>query len=151
MKAYRISQCKYIEDLSGEGAFRAGGRWNSKGTRLLYTSTSIALSTLEILVHTDGLPIKSRICIIDLVIPDSEIKTLTMNNMPVDWDSRPAGLDTRKIGDAFVSENKYLAILVPSVIIPEEYNILINPAHQKFSEINISIKRNYLLDSRLKL
>ncbi len=149
MKAFRISLCKYIEDLTGEGAFRASGRWNSKGVRMLYASTSISLSTLEILVHTDGLPLKTNKCIINLIVPDEDIFILASTQLPKDWDCRPANQSTRSIGDKFIKDGKHLAMIVPSVIIPEEQNLLINPNHPNFDKIEISEKRVYIFDNRL--
>ena len=147
MQVYRITQTKYAGDLSGEGAFRAGGRWNSKGVRMLYTSTSRALAVLEVLVHLSATGIRPAMTLMTFEIPDDSVASV--DELPPDWNSKPFGKETAAIGDLFVSESESLALAVPSVVIPEEYNILISSTHPDLRLVTESHRRDYFFDSRL--
>jgi len=147
MEVYRICKDRYAKSLDGEGAFRNGGRWNSKGTRVLYTSGSIALATLEVLVHTDGVPIKKGMSIIKLSFPtDSICENI---ELPKGWNHKPAKQATKEIGDAHMKSKKWLAIKVPSIVIEEEFNYLLNPLHERFNEVKIISIKPFNFDSRL--
>jgi len=147
MKVYRISNKKYTEHLNGEGVYRVGGRWNSKGILMVYTSTSIALASLEVLVHTDGIPIPNGMILLTFEVPNKYIQTL--DNPPLNWDETPPKGAAKIVGDEFIKSNKVLGIKVPSAIIPEEYNLLINPIHMHMDKIEIVSRRDYAFDGRL--
>ena len=147
MLLYRISSSKYADDISGEGAFRNGGRWNSKGKRIIYTSTSIALSSLEVLVHTDGVPIRKGLSLTTFQLSDKYITALEA--LPEDWNSKPPSQSTRIVGDGFIDKKVSLGLKVPSVIVPEEYNVLINPLHIDMDKLSIVGNRTYVFDTRL--
>lgn len=147
MIVYRISKDEYASSLDGEGAFRFGGRWNSKGTRALYTSGSVALASLEVLVHTDGVPIRKGLSLVALEIPDDI--PIEVPILPDNWDSKPAIQGTRELGDMFFKNKNSFGIKVPSVVIPEESNYILNPLHDEFSKINVLSKRPFVYDSRL--
>ncbi len=149
IKLFRISKCKFIEDLTGEGAFRVGGRWNSKGTRIIYTSQSISLSMLEVLVHTEGLPIVADMCLGTFAINHKLIKTISISELHKSWKNIPATISTKAIGDQFVRQGKYLALRVPSVLVPEEYNILINPLHKDLKKFKYLEQREIIFDGRI--
>src|SRR5438067_1156137 len=106
MIVYRLCKSKYANDLSGKGAEKNGGRWNSKGTPLIYTSDSRALCTAEIAVHTPlGIkPMDYQIVTIEL--PDSPITNRDVDSLPSDWQSIPHADSTQQIGGAFISEGK---------------------------------------------
>ena len=148
IRLYRIANCKYIDDLSGEGAYRVGGRWNSKGTRLLYTSTSISLSMLEVIVHSDGLPIHRDMCLVTISIPENRIEWLADEDLPTDWADLPSSQNSKNIGDHLIEKREILALSVPSVLIPEERNILINPLHSDFNSLNQISQRKIRFDAR---
>ncbi len=150
MKVFRISKCKYIEDLSGYGAFVNGGRWNSEGVRMLYSSTSASLALLETLAHLPAYLATQKFCLLILDIPDKLIHVLTKEMLPLDWNSIPFSYSTQKKGNAFINEHKFLAIQVPSSIIETEHNILINPLHKDFSKIKVLSKEIINIDKRLK-
>ncbi len=150
MIVYRLSKSKYSNDISGKGAELSGGRWNSKGIPVLYTSESRALCTAEIAVHTPlgNIPLDYEICSINI---PSGITPFDVNltDLPADWKSIPYAHSTQEIGDQFVKENKFLLMKVPSVVVQGEYNYLINPSHADFNKIIIESIEAFSFDERL--
>jgi RES domain-containing protein len=134
MKVYRITSPKYAKDLSGEGARRFGGRWNSQGINMLYTSSSIALSFLEILVHTDRKYLRKVYSIIELEVDASNGMTVGSAELSGNWNTYPMGEETQYLGDWFVTKGTHFWMSVPSVVVPFEKNYLINPSHKDFKE-----------------
>lgn len=151
MDVYRIAREIYIGDINGEGAKKYGGRWNQKGTSVLYTSQHESLATLELLVHTPGYAIPKDLKMLVLTLPDKISSTeIRIEDLPSDWDSYPAPDSLAKIGTKWVNSRNTLICKVPSVIIPSEWNILINPAHREISRIERKEVRSVNLDGRLK-
>lgn len=149
MKLYRISLCKYIDDLTGTGAEITGGRWNSKGVRVLYTAGSASLAMLEVVAHINNTVIEAAYCMIVLEVPANSLIEFKSTELSRNWDNFPAERETKLVGDKFVKEQKALILKVPSVLIPEDNNYLINPAHKKFSDVKVISKRNISFDKRL--
>lgn len=151
MLLYRISKSKYKDDLSGEGARRAGGRWNYKGTPVVYTADSTALATLETLVHFPlNLTPKNR-AIATIELPDElPITTIDLEDLPDNWATYPAPNQLAEIGNDWVLKET-VALCVPSSITPnsEGRNYILNPAHPDFSRIRIIKTEDYTFDSRL--
>lgn len=150
MRVYRIAKRGYIEDLSDEGARLNGGRWNKKGTSLLYTSETRSLATVEYLVHIPMSIIPKDICIAQIEIP-KEISTHTIDEkeLPQNWSAYPAPMKLSEIIENLIKENDIPVIRVPSVIVKGEWNILINPKHKDFRKITISEISEWYLDERL--
>jgi RES domain-containing protein len=149
MIAYRLSKGKYHRDLSGKGAEIYGGRWNSKGTALLYTSQSRALAFAEISMHIPLGIVPKDYFLITIQIPEkAAILQLTHADMPADWRSNPHSNSTQKIGDEFAASLKYLVLSVPSAVVPGDVNYLINPAHPMISEVAILGVEPFEFDSR---
>jgi RES domain-containing protein len=149
MKVYRISKCQYIDDLSGKGAAMYGGRWNNKGSYVLYTAATPALALLETVVHVNTIPV-SGYCMATLELPGSNIDILTEKDLPRNWQQNPAPSSLKKIGDRFIKEGKALALQVPSAIIPQDHNILVNPNHPDFKKLRLVEKRFIPFDERLR-
>ena len=149
MKVFRISKCNFIEDLSGTGAALYGGRWNSKGVYILYTAATASLALLETIVHTSTIP-KEGFCLLELEIPDSKILEINEKQLPAGWRKFPSPAALKKTGDSFYRDRQYLALKIPSVILPEEFNFLINPEHPGFKKIRIIKKTRLSIDERLK-
>jgi RES domain-containing protein len=147
MDLFRIISEKYADDLSGTGAKLVGGRWNSKGSPVIYCSENRALALLENLVRTPLTLLKSDLMIITIHVPD-EIKAVKSILVKGHADY-PASAETKKEGDWWVKKGKSLLIKVPSAIIPHEYNYLINPSHKDILKIKISHKEKLKIDSRL--
>lgn len=154
MRVYRVEREKYLNStLLGIGASLSEGfRWNSYNTRMVYTSGSRALATLEVAVHLDiheDLPNDRYFVEID--IPDSvQILELYTEDLPDNWDAKPPLISTQFIGDAFISEESAAVLKVPSSIIPAEYNYLINPLHPDAGKIKVIVTEKMTFDSRLR-
>lgn len=150
MIVFRLSKARYAADVSGKGAEIAGGRWNSKGTAIVYTSESRALCTTEIAVHTPLGILPLDYVLVVITIPNSiTIKELKESELPADWNSLPHSHSTQKIGDAFINEVKYAVLKVPSVVVQGEYNYLINPQHKDSKKISIHSTETFSFDERL--
>lgn len=152
MLLYRIAKSKYVNDLSGEGARRAGGRWNLKGTPVVYTADSTALATLETLVHFPlNLAPKDRaIAIIEL--PDElPVTTIEVDNLPANWATYPAPTELAAVGNDWVLKQETVALCAPSSITPdgEGRNYILNPVHPDFKRVRIVKVDKYDYDSRL--
>ena len=147
MKVYRISKCEFISDLEGTGAARYPGRWNSKGTYILYTAATPSLALLESVVHISNIAVSSY-CMICLSVPEDKIKTITSTELPASWSANPPADVLKKIGDSFIKENKFLALKIPSAIMPEENNFLLNPGHPDFKLVTVVYTRNIPIDER---
>ena len=155
MKVFRIEREKYLETtLKGIGAaLTEGYRWNSLNTYLVYTAESRALATLEVSVHLDlseDLPTDRYYVEID--IPDDiTIFELKIEDLPDGWNSKPPILETQYIGDDFVKEKSAAVLKVPSSIVQQEFNFLINPNHPDAETIAVISASPFIFDSRLKL
>ena len=141
------------DDLSGTGAQITGGRWNDKGIAMVYSSTSRALACLETVVHLNagGLPLNRYL--VEIIIPDpvraaAQVETAT--SLPVGWDAEPCGRASTAFGSVWVASKSSALLLVPSVIVPEEMNVLINPAHPDAAGITARKIRKWLYDPRIK-
>ncbi|SDX86912.1 RES domain-containing protein [Collimonas sp. OK242] len=140
------------DDLTGAGAKVTGGRWNRPGTALLYCAENIALACLETFVHVKsaGLPLNRYLVRIE--IPDAAWKAavqVTATSAPVGWDALPTGKVSLDAGDAWAASGVSALLLVPSVIVPEEQNVLINPLHADAKGITASKLRKWLYDPRM--
>jgi RES domain-containing protein len=151
MMLFRIASIKFINDLSGMGARINGGRWNHKGTGVIYASQSRALATLEYLVHaTMPAIIPDDVSIIQFNIPDKIIPLQTKRNtLPNNWQNTLPSLKLKNIGTEWVLSKKSLLLQVPSAIIDKEFNMLINPEHPDMKYIKLSKPETFILDKRL--
>jgi RES domain-containing protein len=140
------------DDLGGGGAKVFGGRWNSKGKAVVYASSSIALATLESLAHLgDSIAIRNAF-LVRIDIPAAVWRARKMVE-PADldptWVAEPPGSTTILLGDSWLDEGAAPVLQVPSVIVPEEYNLLINPVHPASKRISATVARQYVYDPRL--
>lgn len=137
-------------DLSGTGAKMTGGRWNSKGTPVVYGAANIALATLETVhyLSAGGLPFNRYLVRID--VPDAIWDARrVLDPLPGGWDAIPAGISARMAGDAWIASGATALLQVPSVIVPDEYNVLINPRHSDAARIVATTVRRWIYDPRL--
>jgi len=149
MIVYRGTDLHFARDLRGEGARLAGGRWNSPGNPMLYTASSRSLALLEILVHSTVRPLGKAIVTLELP-PRLRIQKIDLADLPAGWNDRPHSSVGQKIGDEFLKAMDSLALQVPSAIVNEESNILINPLHPSARMIKIIEIEPLNVDSRLK-
>ena len=136
MQLFRIVQDAIrTKDLSGTGAFRYGGRWNSKGTYMLYTSENSSLAYLESLVHFDPILLPPKLFIVQLELNDSaSLYTVPESEYNPDW-KKLSLLKNQQAGDKWMSDKKYIAVKVRSAINKLEYNYLLNPLFAKFHDL----------------
>lgn len=154
MTVFRIEREKYLKTtLSGIGASMAKGyRWNSLYTKLVYTSESRALATLEVSVHLDlSEDLPSDRYYVEIEIPDDiTIMEVNIEDLPSDWDAKPPTLTTQIIGDDFVNDHDAAVLKVPSSIVHQEFNYLINPNHPDTKKISVRDVIPMTFDVRLK-
>jgi len=133
-------------DLSGKGAEASGGRWNRAGTPLVYCSTTRALACLETLVHLARHPLPLNRYLVRITVPAAawaaaaELDGSTL----VGWDAAPAGKASLDWGASWVAAGSSLLARVPSVVVPEEFNVLINPAHAGIAGVRAEKVRRWL-------
>jgi len=149
-RVWRIIKTRYSEDaFSGEGARLYGGRWNSSGTRMVYTSGSKSLATLELLVHLHSTSVLPSFSICPVDFDDSLVEFLEPAKLPREWRQSPPPISLQAIGDDWISRGSSVVLRVPSVVIQTEHNYLINPAHSDFKELVIGDMAVLDLDPRL--
>jgi len=149
-RVWRIIKTRYSEDaFSGEGARLYGGRWNSSGTRMVYTSGSKSLATLELLVHLHSTSVLPSFSICPVDFDDSLVEFLEPAKLPREWRQSPPPISLQAIGDDWISRGSSVVLRVPSVVIQTEHNYLINPAHSNFKELVIGDMAVLDLDPRL--
>jgi len=150
MIVFRLSKSKYSKDLSGSGAEKTGGRWNSRGKALIYTSASRALCVTEIAVHTPLGIIPKDYELISIELPaTAAILEIAVADLPPDWKSFPHPGSTQSFGDNFITSGDYLVIKVPSAVVQGDFNYLISPRHPDCSKIKIISIEPFQFDKRL--
>jgi RES domain-containing protein len=127
---HRLTRRKFAgkNPFDGEGSFLFGGRWSSIGTRVCYAATHRSLAILEYRVHIDLALLPDDLVIATLEVPD-EIAIAPTPTLPEDWKEYPAPASLRRIGDRFIAEAQASLMLVPSVLVPQENNVMLNPVH----------------------
>jgi RES domain-containing protein len=149
VRVWRLARRAYSA-LDGEGARRAGGRWNSPGIAAVYTSSALSLAVLELLVHTDPDLVPNDLRGFEIEVPDSlTVHLLDSSTLPSNWRQIPNHPACRAIGDDWLQRRTQVLLGVPSAIIPEELNYLINPAHPDASLIRVVGSRAFSFDERL--
>lgn len=146
---WRIAKSKYQDSAySGEGARLIAGRWHETGQRIVYTSSSAALAALEVLVHTDTdlLPLTDFVAIQAILPTRLKILRLSEKDLPANWQALPSPPELREIGVRWLKDEKLAVLAVPSVIVPFEWNYLLNPEHRNFQLIQIGEPRVYRFD-----
>jgi RES domain-containing protein len=147
--AWRIVLWRWRDGaFSGEGAALAGGRWNSAGTKVIYLSEHKSLAALETLVHLPR-SATARFAFFQVELPAESIEPLPPAALPAGWTKVPPQTDTQAIGDAWVRDQRSAILAVPSVIISEELNYLLNPAHPDFKKIRVGNPQPFTFDPRL--
>ena len=152
MIVYRIAKsAERAADLSGLGSFKFGGRWNSKGVYVLYTSMNSSLAYLETLVHFSEPDVPANLFITAIEIKDNDnlIYQFPDDQYPVTWQAQD-NLENKMMGDRWMREKKFLAFKVRSAINPSEYNFLLNPLYPGFhNRVNVQSIQRLNIDTRL--
>ena len=154
MRIWRICREPYAA-FSGEGARRFGGRWNSRGIPMFYASTSLALAAIELFIHLEPGQAPDDLVCFSAELPQGEpARTLQPAELPPAWWTDNAGAaTTRELGDAWIrtqpAARSSLALLVPSVPIRAEWNVLVNPLHPRMNELRIDPPQPFVFDARM--
>lgn len=148
MRLFRLTKSRHAaKAFSGDGARLFGGRWNPKNVALAYTSESRALAVIESLVHLDPEDMADFV-FVPAEIEEQFVDTFDMSALPSDWTSRESS--AREAGAAWVASLRSLALRVPSAVIPQEHNVLLNPAHPDFSRLVVGGVEPFAFDPRLR-
>lgn len=150
MRAWRLCK-KAHAAFDGEGARMAGGRWNLRGTAVVYLSQTLSLAALELLVHADPALLPNDLVAIPADIPDTlRIESLAERDLPRDWRRYPAPEALAERGTEWVRAARSAVLSVPSALVPTERNFLLNPAHPDFRKIRSGTPERFALDARLR-
>lgn len=149
MKLWRIAaetRTYPATDLSGKDTAKSPGRWNSETEAVVYSAPTMAIAVLETAAHIDdaGLPLNRYL--VEIEVPAAVWKartTLTASQLPPQWDAIPAGMASAMVGSQWLADQKSAILWVPSVIVPEEFAALINPAHPQAAAITAKVIRKF--------
>lgn len=151
MITHRLCRERYAKSsLRGEGARLYGGRWNPRGERLVYTSSSLPLAALEAFVHFSSSILPRDYVHVAIEIPDSlEVETWIASSLPADWASTPPPSALAELGRQWIVAARAAVLRVPSAVVNEDLNVLINPAHPDAAKITIQKMKAFSFDPRL--
>ena len=146
---YRIVQAEWARNaMTGEGAWLHGGRWNPPGLHAVYLAESRALAALEIIVHAPREVMSLDWRIIEVEVPDELIQSASIADLPAGWQNLPSSLTAQNFGAAWLRARKALALKLPSVIIPKEHTLMLNPRHADVVKLRLSKPKEFRLDPR---
>ena len=150
MRAWRIAIEKAALDRSCAGARASGGHWHSEGVPALYAAMTVELAVLEKFVHTEEVE-EEPLVLVAIDLPDDPGLCLDVarEDLPDGWDSLDDGGSATAFGTAFLKKREYLYMRVPSVIVGEGVNLVINPAHHEYDRVKLSIARTFSFDPRM--
>jgi RES domain-containing protein len=152
IQVWRVIKKKHLVDvLSGEGARLGGGRWNHAGVPVVYVSETISLAVLELFIHftRQDITISKSLIVTPVLIPDSvKAMEVSVESLVPGWNSSPPPDFTRDIGTEWARSDGSAALRVPSAIIPEEHNFILNVKHPDFSKVTVGNPRPFVLDDR---
>lgn len=149
MRIWRIAQRKYALERLCAGSALYGGRWNPVALPALYCGASIAICALEKFVHVGSAPLPPLV-LVAVDIPDhSNIFTPAMTELPSDWNELPTSVSAQILGREWLERGEALAMRVPSAVLPEESNVILNPRHPDFQHVELTVIRPFSFDQRM--
>lgn len=148
MKVYRITGRKHASDITGKGAALYGGRWNKKGSPVLYTGGNMEIALLETLVHIPQMLIPD-LDMLTLKIPDSSITEINKSQLPDNWFDYPAPTILSEIAESWIRRGETIALKVPSCIIHSAHNYILNCLHPNYNQVLIEKHTEFQFDTRL--
>ncbi|MBS1747001.1 MAG: RES domain-containing protein [Bacteroidetes bacterium] len=151
MVVYRVGRKKFSKELKGEGARLHGGRWNHILFPCIYTSESRALAVLDYTVNISIEDIPQSLCITAIEIPDTGIHELNVADFPRNWKKSPAPASTKDLGSQLLKTAIAPIIKIPSIIIPQEFNYILNPKSTGSKDFKIINVDDFVYDARIKL
>jgi RES domain-containing protein len=151
MRLYRFCRKRRADDLSGTGAKLVGGRWNSPGVPVLYTSENRALALAEYWVHVHPSNLPTDVCVVEIEVPDTaRIISILLSSLPENWRAGPPLTSLRQTGDQWVLKGQSLILKTPSTVMPLESNYILNPAHHDITAVSVISVSDYAWDWRIK-
>jgi RES domain-containing protein len=152
VNAYRIADRAWALDATGTGAALHGARWNEMRVPALYAGLSVEIAALEKLVHTAGRT-AANLVLVHLRLPDDPAFYVEPDpsTLPANWDVIPPGPQSARYGTVWLEAGAQLGLIVPSAILPEARNIMINPRHVAINEVKLTVMREFAFDSRLRM
>ena len=150
MQAWRIAKERFALDRSGAGGLVDGGRWHAQGVPVIYAGLSVEICAMEKLVHT-GKTLPTDLVLVRLSLPDDPAlyEEADVSNLP-GWDASPPGKSSVDFGTSFLRSRRALGLVIPSAIVPEARNLVLNPVHPRFSDVAMTIVRPFSFDVRLQ-
>lgn len=149
LTAWRIYKPKHAATaFTGEGARLFGGRLNSKGVAVVYTSGTLSLAALEMLVHLQSAEILDAYVTRSVSFDTALVKRIDAGALPANWNANPPPPAMRKIGDDWIAKRESAVLQVPSAVVEKESNFLLNPAHPDFRKIVIGKEEPFNFDAR---
>ncbi len=150
MQVWRICRSRYADEaFTGEGARLFGGRWNNRGTRMIYTSTSLALAAMEAFVNLEPNLHPDDLVFLEAELPDTcSIEQIVAASLPTKWRSEDSE-QLRCLGEAWIQRGKSVALRVPSAVIPTEWNVLLNPVHKEIEKLQVQPPLPFEFDVRM--
>ncbi len=149
MRLYRLSPTEFADDLTGTGGLYSAGRWNQRGTRLVYTSDCVSLAKLELLANSTTLP--DGLSLVTIDIPsDATIHTIDVALLPENWQRIPYLSSLTILAESWLKAKEHWILRVPSVHSPTEYNYLLNPLHAEHATLKLISVEPHPFDPRLK-
>jgi RES domain-containing protein len=150
MQVFHLGNSRFARQLNGEGARLFGGRWNMKGDACIYTSATRSLCILEYAANVSLGELPPDLSITVYTIPDKTCRLFTQNDLPEDWENVPAPLATKQFGSAQLADADCACFGVPSVVVPDEMNYILNPAAREFEKVKIDSIEIFTFDQRIK-
>ncbi len=150
MRAFRIVKSKHaLTAFTGEGARAYGGRWNLPGVPMVYAAHTRALAALETLVHFGGEERRMAFVAFEIDVPDELALHVARKDLPKDWRSDIPGAATQAMGSEWQRSGRSAALVVPSVLVPQEGCVLLNPEHPDTARITVHWPEAFSFDTRL--
>lgn len=147
--AWRITKQRHVRSaFSGEGARVYGGRWNSPGDPVVYVAQSQALAVLEVLVHLESPALLEKYALIQVEFPETAVASVNRALLPKNWSDDPSPSEAQAIGDSWVTTGRSIVLRVPSALVPDESNFLLNPRHPDFDDVRIHKPVPFKFDQR---
>jgi len=151
MIVYRLASTEFANDLSGKGAKINGGRWNHVGVECVYSSDSRALAVLEYTVNNEIYRIPRALSMVTMDTGKVTLRQLAERQLPGDWKRFPSPASTKDFGSRLLQKATKAILKIPSTIVPEEFNFILNPMHPDFKKIKILDVSDFVFDVRIKL
>ncbi|HEX6161528.1 MAG TPA: RES family NAD+ phosphorylase [Thermoanaerobaculia bacterium] len=148
--SWRITKARHAASaFDGDGARRAGGRWNTPGHPVVYTSASASLAALEIVVHVPRSELLASYVVFVCEFPESLVTRVALRDLPPGWQTSPVPPEAQAIGDEWLRSGRSAVLEVPSAVVESESNYLLNPGHRDFARVKIGAAKPFLFDARL--